>query len=61
MWQRSCAAVVPAYHMNKRHWISVILDGSMEEAEICRLIQESYDLTAPKRFWGKKRREDADV
>lgn len=49
-WSRvliaSFDAVVPAYHMNKRHWVSVILDGSMDDAEIRRLIEESYDLTA---------------
>ncbi|MBQ2990496.1 MAG: MmcQ/YjbR family DNA-binding protein [Clostridia bacterium] len=41
-------AVVPAYHMNKLHWISIILDGSMEDAEILHLIDSSYRLTAPK-------------
>lgn len=44
-----CAAfesVVPAYHMNKRHWVSVILDGRMDDREVVRLIEESYDLTA---------------
>ena len=41
-------SVVPAYHMNKRHWVSVILDGRMEDAEIIRLIEESYDLTGKK-------------
>jgi predicted DNA-binding protein (MmcQ/YjbR family) len=34
--------------MNKRHWVSVILDGKMEDDEIVRLIGESYDLTAKK-------------
>ena len=38
-------AVVPAYHMNKRHWVSVILDGTVPDSEIERLIMESYDLT----------------
>ena len=41
-------SVVPAYHMNKRHWVSIILDGRMEEREIVRLIEESYDLTGKK-------------
>lgn len=41
-------AAVPAYHMNKRHWVSVILDGSIEDAEIRRLIGESYDLTGKR-------------
>lgn len=41
------AAVVPGYHMNKRHWISVILDGSMTDEDIFPLIEESHRLTAP--------------
>jgi predicted DNA-binding protein (MmcQ/YjbR family) len=42
------SGITPAYHMNKRHWISVILDGSvpMEFCEI--LIEKSYDLTRKK-------------
>ena len=39
---------VPAYHMNKEHWISIILDGSMKDVDIRRLIEESFALTAPK-------------
>lgn len=41
--------MVPAYHMNKRHWISIILDGSMSEEQVFQLIAESYALTLPKR------------
>ena len=41
----SYESVVPAYHMNKRHWVSVILDGTVPDSEIERLIMESYDLT----------------
>lgn len=37
--------IMPAYHMNKRHWISVILDGELPREEVCRLIDLSYDLT----------------
>ena len=47
------ASVLPAYHMNKEHWSSVILDGTVPEKEIRRMIEESYDLTKPK----KKRKE----
>jgi len=35
----------PAYHMNKQHWISLPLDGSLEEKIIFSLIDESYELT----------------
>lgn len=53
-WRGCYGAVVPAYHMNKEHWISVILDGSMKREEIMRLITDSFDLTAPK---ARKKRE----
>ena len=47
-WKTVYPAVVPAYHMNKLHWISIILDGSMTDAEIFHLIDESYALVGPK-------------
>lgn len=46
-WKSVYPAVRPAYHMNKRHWISVVLDGSMSDAEILPLIEDSFQLTAP--------------
>jgi len=38
-------SVVPAYHLNKEHWNSIILDGSVPEDDIKRMIEESYELT----------------
>lgn len=38
------SAVVPGYHMNKRHWNTVILDGSIPVGEIERMIDRSYGL-----------------
>jgi len=38
------AAVMPGYHMNKDHWNSVSLDGSVSEDELLSWIDESYDL-----------------
>lgn len=40
-------AVFPAYHMNKQHWNTIRLDGSVPEKEIRRMISESYDLIRP--------------
>lgn len=37
-------AVKPAYHMNKRHWITIVLDGTMPDEEVKRFIEESYGL-----------------
>lgn len=36
---------LPAYHMNKMHWITILLDGSVSAEEIYNLIQLSYELT----------------
>lgn len=47
-WRDAFPAVVPAYHMNKRHWISIILDGSMADGDILMLIEDSYQLTLGK-------------
>ena len=41
--------IIPAYHMNKRHWISVILNGSVPVDFTERLTEKSYDLTRKKR------------
>ncbi len=37
-------AVNPGYHMNKKHWNTVTLDGSIPDAEVRRMIDESYSL-----------------
>lgn len=38
-------AILPAYHMNKTHWITVVLDGSVPQPFINRMIAKSYLLT----------------
>jgi predicted DNA-binding protein (MmcQ/YjbR family) len=37
-------AVNPGYHLNKRHWNTVTLDGSLPERMVRDLIEDSYDL-----------------
>jgi len=37
-------AVLPGYHMNKTHWNTVLLDGSVPVGEIERMIDHSYGL-----------------
>lgn len=44
VWRNAYEAIRPAYHMNKEHWISVILNGTVPDSEIKRLIIESYEL-----------------
>lgn len=41
---RDFPAINPGYHMNKQHWITVTLDGSIEDTLLEELIAESYDL-----------------
>ncbi len=36
--------VLPGYHMNKRHWNTVVLDGSIPDTEIYAMIDDSYGL-----------------
>ncbi len=43
-WRRAYKSVIPAYHQNKEHWNTVILDGSIPDKDIKRMIAESYDL-----------------
>lgn len=42
---RSINGIFPAYHMNKEHWISVVLNSSLSKQTICELIDDSYHLT----------------
>ena len=38
---------LPAYHMNKEHWITLLLDGSVPADELHALLHMSYELTKP--------------
>jgi predicted DNA-binding protein (MmcQ/YjbR family) len=42
------AAVLPGYHLNKRHWNTVIIDGSVPDETIRDMIEDSYDLVVSK-------------
>lgn len=40
--------VIPGYHMNKKHWNTIILDGSMSDEILEEMIEESYSLVVSK-------------
>ena len=42
----SFPAVRPGYHLNKEHWNTVTLEGSIADDGICAMIDESYRLVA---------------
>lgn len=41
--------IFPGYHMNKEHWISVLLDGSVELEELKLLVDMSFELVNRKK------------
>jgi predicted DNA-binding protein (MmcQ/YjbR family) len=41
-------AVIPGYHLNKRHWNTVIIDGSLPDKVIGDMVEDSYDLVVSK-------------
>lgn len=43
-WRERYEGVKPGYHMNKKHWNSVYLDGSVPHKEILMMIDHSYEL-----------------
>lgn len=43
-WRSAYDSVVPGYHLNKEHWNTIILDGTIPVKDIRRMIGESYDL-----------------
>lgn len=55
-WRNTYSAVQPGYHQNKEHWNTIILDGTVPEEEIRRMIAESYDLIV-----GKKKSDRLDI
>ena len=42
---REESGIFPGWHMNKAHWLSVALDGSVEDEKIRFLVDMSYKLT----------------
>jgi predicted DNA-binding protein (MmcQ/YjbR family) len=42
-------AIQPGYHMNKRHWSTIALDGSVPGNTLQQLVEDAYGLVGPKR------------
>jgi predicted DNA-binding protein (MmcQ/YjbR family) len=41
-------AIIPGYHLNKRHWITITLNADVPDARVKELVEDSYDLVAPR-------------
>ncbi len=46
--RKQYSAITPGYHLNKKHWNTVRLDGSVPADEVKRMIDESYILVVEK-------------
>ena len=46
---RGESGILPAYHMNKVHWITVLLDGSADDDRLKFLLHQSFGLTKSKK------------
>lgn len=42
-------AVIPGYHMNKKHWNTIVIDGTIPDTLIRSWIDHSYDLVKGKK------------
>lgn len=42
------AAVMPGYHMNKKHWNTIVVDGSISAKRLYQFIDHSYSLVCGK-------------
>jgi predicted DNA-binding protein (MmcQ/YjbR family) len=42
------AAVIPGWHMNKKHWNTVIIDGSISNKQLQQFVDHSYELVKGK-------------
>jgi len=47
--RESYPSVMPGYHMNKKHWNTIYLDGSVPDKEVFSWIDHSYDLVLNKK------------
>lgn len=43
------SSVMPGYHMNKKHWNTVRIDGSVPDREVFSWVDNSYDLVSKKK------------
>ena len=46
LWRSTYSSVIAGWHQNKEHWNTIILDGTVPDEDIKRMIAESYDLVS---------------
>ncbi len=53
--------ILPGYHMNKEHWITIVLDGTVDLTQIEILLDISYDMVGAKTHKKKKQAKEGSV
>lgn len=48
-WREVFTCVQPGYHMNKKHWNTIVADGSVPDKQLKEWIDHSYELVAKKK------------
>ena len=51
-------AIRPGYHLNKRHWNTITLDGSLDDKTVFDMLEDSYDLVRANASPGRSRRTE---
>ena len=45
----SFADITPGYHLNKRHWLTIVIGGEVPDALVEQLVRDSHALVRPRR------------
>lgn len=40
--------ITPGYHLNKKHWVTLLLDGTLDDALVEQLLRDSHALVRPR-------------
>lgn len=48
MLRNTYSYIIPAYHMNKEHWNTIIIDKNVDKNIVKELLEQSYELTKNK-------------
>ena len=48
-YRESYSSIQPGYHMNKKHWNTVVVDGRLSKKQLKEMIDHSYELVKKKK------------
>lgn len=48
-WRENYACIIPGYHMNKKNWNTIIIEGTLSRQQLHEIIDDSFMLVADKK------------